>query len=112
MGEMPRANLCNRLVVTSTRKNTPFSSAALSHRCPSLRLLHVQLDEKPNLLYNAACEGAEVPLLAIFGLEWPGSWCCLGQLLSEHPPGRGLRCPAWSLPQAFSAHDELGVPNR
>lgn len=47
MGETPLANLCNRLVVTSTLGATPFPSLGLSPSCPPRRSSSLLLGGSP-----------------------------------------------------------------
>jgi hypothetical protein len=108
---MPRTNLCNRLVFTSTPRATPFPGFRLS---PSAR----RDPPRASVWVGAQPSARGQPRrrwMAIAGVSSPGSAEQLvlrGQLLPNHHPRRDPRCPAlWPLP-ALSAQLEPDDPTR
>jgi len=87
--EMPLANLCNRLVVTSTLGVTPSPSIGLSPFRPPRPSSRLRPGGVPSLRPEAFLGSAGWPLLASPALGRPRSWCCAGQLLPAHHPSQG-----------------------
>jgi hypothetical protein len=93
--KMPLANLCSRLVVTSTRRNTPFPSFGLSPFRPTRPAARFRPDRCPG--FDAPLSTATTDSRCRHLRPWVVTQLLLRlQLLSDPPPRRATRCPECS----------------
>jgi len=108
---MPLTNLCSRLVVTSTRGDTPLPSFGLSLLRPPRSLLRLRLGGSPDPHASRSLTTLESHCWLL--QPWVATQLVLhGQLESDHHSLGHARCPAQEPAQALWTHNRPDDPTR